>query len=202
MCHFCQSWVCWEKTSYRQYAPTSFSPVLKCYLLLLPLSLISTAPQPFENTDAGAVVLPFPTMRVSSLLHVLLQLGLSREHTLPKSVLLINNLKTDLTLKPFCSSSRSKMSRGCGSPKRRLGHQDDYQLAEVLSQVALQVTPAPSGQRSSGLIQVKSGLLCQMLTSGCWKGQSDKGFGKRSGFFGGGRNMPVVETPHPLGKAV
>lgn len=89
-----------------------------------------------------------------------------------------------LILKPFCSSSRSKMSRGRGSPKRRLGHQDDYQLTEVLSQVALQIPPAPTGQRSSGLIQVKSGLNCQMLTAGCWKGQrSDKGFGKRNGFF-------------------
>lgn len=89
-----------------------------------------------------------------------------------------------LILKPFCSSSRSKMSRGRGSPKWRLGHQDNYKLTEVLSQVVLHIPPAPTGQRSSGLIQVKSGLNCQMLTAGCWKGQrSDKGFGKRNGFF-------------------
>lgn len=98
------------------------------------------------------------------------------------------------------------MSRGRGSPKWRLGHQDDYKLTEVLSQVVLHIPPAPTGQRSSGLIQVKSGLNCQMLTAGCWKGQrSDKGFGKRNGFFNFVsflRNIPFVETPYPMGKAV
>lgn len=87
-------------------------------------------------------------------------------------------------LKPFHSSSRSKMPWGCGSPEWGLGHQDHYQLTEVLSQVALQVPPAPRRQRGLGLIQMKGEISCQIFRSGCWKGQSDKGFGKRNDRYG------------------
>lgn len=81
-----------------------------------------------------------------------------------------------LILKPFCSS-RSKMSRGCRSPKQRLGHQDDYQLAEVLSQVTGRAEQPGAGR-------VGSGERCQVGTSACCnRRQSSEGFGKGNGSF-------------------
>lgn len=76
------------------------------------------------------------------------------------------------------------MPWGRGSPEWGLGHQDHYQLAEVLSQVALQITPAPRRQRGLGLIQIKGEMSCQIFTSGYCKGQSDKSFGKRNDKYG------------------
>lgn len=46
MCCFCQPW---EKINYGEYALSDFSALIKFYLVLPSLSLISTTPQPLQN---------------------------------------------------------------------------------------------------------------------------------------------------------